>query len=37
LFITLAFYYNWIERHTMALRYLRKRNPYNVNYHLHWN
>jgi hypothetical protein len=37
LFLALAFYYNWIERHTMALRYLREHKTYRPNYHLRRN
>jgi secreted trypsin-like serine protease len=37
LFTALTFYYNWIERHTMAVKYLKAKKLYHSNYHLHWN
>jgi hypothetical protein len=32
LFLGLAFYYNWVERHNMILKYLRAHKLYSNNY-----
>jgi hypothetical protein len=34
LFLCLAFYYNWIERHTMAMKYLTNSKQKHKNYRL---